>query len=163
MGRLQAHTLFPLLTARNAPANTAHREPPHRAKIPRRARQNAPAPTTNKKPAFRRFLIVALTRTAKRPPALLTERNAPANAAQNTQPHCAENAYATRQNAPALCAKVNNKKPAFRRFLIAALTHTAKRPPALLTERNAPAPTTQKSTQQKTRLSAGSNRFKWWT
>lgn len=44
---------------------------------------------------------------------LLTERNAPANAAQNTQPHCAENAYA------------NHK--------------------------------------QKTRLSAGSNRFKWWT
>lgn len=95
MGRLQAHTLFPLLTERNAPANTAHREPPHRAKIPRRARQNAPAPTTNKKPAFRRFLIAALTRTAKRPPALLTERNA-----------------------PALCAKVYNKKPAFRRVLI---------------------------------------------
>ena len=95
MGRLQAHTLFPLLTARNAPA-----------------------PTTNKKPAFRRFLIAALTRTAKRPPAILTERNAPANTAQNTQPHCAENAYATRQNAPALCAKVHNKKPAFRRVLI---------------------------------------------
>lgn len=75
---------------------------------------------------------------------LLTERNAPANTAQNTQPHCAENAYATRQNAPALCAKVHNKKPAFRRFLIAALTRTAKRPPALLTERNAPAPTTNK-------------------
>ena len=72
MGRLQAHTLFPLLTERNAPA-----------------------PTTNKKPAFRRFLIAALTRTAKRPPALLTERNA-----------------------PALCAKVHNKKPAFRRVLI---------------------------------------------
>ncbi len=59
MGILQAHTLFPLLTERNAPA-----------------------PTTNKKPAFRRFLIAALTRTAKRPPALLTERKAPANAAQ---------------------------------------------------------------------------------
>lgn len=86
MGRLQAHTLFPLLTAWNAPANTT----------------------------------------------------------QNTQPHCAENAYATRQNAPALCAKVHNKKPAFRRFLIGTLTRTAKRPPALLTERNAPAPTTNK-------------------
>ena len=59
MGRLQEHTLFPLLTEWNAPANTAHREPPHRAKIPRRARQNAPAPTTNKKPAFRRVLIVS--------------------------------------------------------------------------------------------------------
>lgn len=115
---------------------------------------------------------------------LLTERNAPANTAQNTQPHCAENAYATRQNAPALCTKAHNKKPAFRRFLIAALTRTAKRPSALLTERNAPANaahrepprapkrplhapkracTLRESTQQKTRLSAGSNRFKWWT
>ena len=41
MGRLQAHTLFPLLTERNAPANAAHREPPHRAKIPRRAPKRA--------------------------------------------------------------------------------------------------------------------------
>ena len=85
---------------------------------------------------------------------LLTERNAPANAAQNTQPHCAENAYAARQNAPALRAKVHNKKPAFRRFLIAALTRTAKRPPALLTERNAPANAAQKypAARAKTRL-----------
>lgn len=96
MGRLQAHTLFPLLTVRNAPANTAQKYPAVRAKTPAPRREY-----TNKKPAFRRFLIAALTRTAKRPPALLTERNAPANAAQ--------------------------------------------------------------STQQKTRLSAGSNRFKWWT
>ena len=62
MGRLQAHTLFPLLTERNAPANAAHRESPHRAKIPRRARQNAPAlcaKVHNKKPAFRRVLIVS--------------------------------------------------------------------------------------------------------
>ena len=95
MGILQAHTLFPLLTERNAPANAAQNTQPHCAENAYATRQNAPAPTTNKKPAFRRFLIAALTHTAKRPPALLTERNA-----------------------PALCAKVYNKKPAFRRVLI---------------------------------------------
>lgn len=104
MGRLQAHTLFPLLTERNAPANAAHREPPHRAKIPRRARQNAPA----------------------------------------------------------LCAKVHKQKTRLSAFFDCGSNPHRK---ALSCAFNGAerACTLRESTQQKTRLSAGSNRFKWWT
>ena len=118
MGILQAHTLFPLLTERNAPANTAQNTQPHCAENAYATRQNAPAlcaKVHNKKPAFRRFLIAALTRTAKRPPALLTERNAPANAAHREPPHRAKIPRRAHQNAP---APTTNKKPAFRRVLI---------------------------------------------
>lgn len=100
MGRLQAHTLFPLLTERNAPANAAHREPPHRENTPPRAPKCA---CTLRESIQQKTRLSAFFDCGPNP-----HRKAPSCAFNGAERACP-----------------NHK--------------------------------------QKTRLSAGSNRFKWWT
>ena len=110
MGRLQAHTLFPLLTERNAPANAAQNTPAAlRRKRPRRAKYRRPAPKRACTPR------------------------------KSTQ-------QKTRLSAFFDCGSNPHRKA------LSCAFNGAER-----------ACTLRESTQQKTRLSAGSNRFKWWT